>query len=491
MAGRMAEVAPKRHGLEVPGVEDLTPVGRGGFATVYEGWQPDFHRHVAVKVLNASAADSDVAARFRREVMAMGALSDHPNVVPVYDAGIVDDRPYLVMPRLADESLDDELRRGPLPSADVVRLGIAMAAALEAAHRVGLLHRDVKPANVLRTAYGEPKLADFGIARFTDATATQGQLSATVAYAAPEVLSGGQATARSDVYSLGATMHAALRGAAPFEPRAGEVPVAMAVRILADPPPPLPADVPADLAGVVARAMAKAPDDRYPTADALREALVALGERAAVTPADPTVARQTIVVAPPPPTSPAPTPVAAAGAGAARTDRRRGATVAVGLLVVAVLAGLALASAGGDRRQPDVASPSSSIAGGAAEGPVTTAVTSTTAAPTTTTTMSVAPASGAADTTVRRYYALLDEGRTDDAFAMLTPEYQRQSGEQSYRGFWSTIDSVKVLALHASDDTARVTLRYTRTDGSTVTETNVLRLVDDGAGNLLIDGYAG
>ena len=155
----------------------------------------------------------------------MGALSHHPNVVPVYETGSVDERLYLVMPLLPDGSLADQLASGPLAPAAVVELGRGLADALAAAHEAGVLHRDVKPANVLRTPHGTYQLADFGVARFVDATQTLGGLLlATVAYAAPEVLDGGPATAASDVYSLGATLHAALRGRPPFESGPGDAP---------------------------------------------------------------------------------------------------------------------------------------------------------------------------------------------------------------------------------------------------------------------------
>src|SRR5688572_7739404 len=269
MTEQSTRVAPP----SIPGVEDLEPVGRGGFAVVYRGWQPEYQRYVAVKVLEP-ATDSAVVGRFRREVRAMGAVSDHPNVVPIYGAGVVDGRGYMVMPLLPGGTLDDKIRSAPLDAPEVVRIGRALADALAASHRVGLLHRDVKPANVLFTAYGVPQLADFGVARFADATATHSGLAATVAYAAPEVLQGEPATTASDVYSLGATLHAALRGEAPFRRVDGEPAVATAMRVLSDEPAHLKAaGVPAALAAVVERAMAKDPAHRYPTAQELRHAL--------------------------------------------------------------------------------------------------------------------------------------------------------------------------------------------------------------------------
>jgi hypothetical protein len=259
----------------IPGIERLERIGRGGFGTVYRGWQPDLRREVAVKVLDAPASDEASAARFRREGMAMGALSDHPNVVPLYATGTVDDRLYLVMPYLPEGSLADQLRSGPLAAGDVARLGRDLADALCAAHAAGVLHRDVKPANVLRSAYGSLQLADFGVARFADGTQTMtGSVLATVAYAAPEVLGGEPATEASDVYSLGATLHAALRGRPPYETGPHDAAVSLAVRVLSSEPPDLRSvGVPASMADVVEQAMARDPADRYPSAAALRDAL--------------------------------------------------------------------------------------------------------------------------------------------------------------------------------------------------------------------------
>ena len=261
--------------LSIPGIDELEPIGRGGFGTVYSGWQEALHRKVAVKVLNAVAVGPGAARRLQREGMAMGALSHHPNVVPVYETGTVDERLYLVMPLLADGSLADQLESGPLAATEVVELGRGLADALATAHEAGVLHRDVKPANVLRTSHGTYQLADFGVARFVDTTQTLGGLLvATIAYAAPEVLDGRPATAASDVYSLGATLHAALRGRAPFESGPDDAPVALALRVLTTPPPDLRATgVPSALAEVVERAMAREPADRYPSAAALRDAL--------------------------------------------------------------------------------------------------------------------------------------------------------------------------------------------------------------------------
>ncbi|HET6965549.1 MAG TPA: serine/threonine-protein kinase, partial [Acidimicrobiales bacterium] len=255
--------------MRLPGIEDLQEVGHGGFASVYRGWQPAFGRWVAVKVLHGAAPDG-----FQQEARAVGSLSEHPHVIPVYEAGHTDGRPYLVMPYLTGGSLQDRIRRGPLRPEEALATVQAVADAVSEAHRLGILHRDIKPANILFTGYGVPQLGDFGVARMADATMTGSFLAATVAYAAPEVLSGQRATTLSDVYSLGATLYAALRGASPFGARPGELPVAQAIRVVHDQAPSLEeVGVPGSVAALVARAMSKDPAERFGSAAEMRDAL--------------------------------------------------------------------------------------------------------------------------------------------------------------------------------------------------------------------------
>lgn len=475
-----------------PGIEDAELIAHGGFAAVYRGWQPDFHRQVAVKILSADAGDPAVRARFDREVRAMGSLSDHPHVVPVYDAGIHDDRPYLVMPYLAGGSLADELRNGPLAPDDVVRVGRAVADALEAAHQAGLLHRDIKPANILRTSYGEPKLADFGIARFGDTTATHGNLALTVAYAAPELLQGEPATVASDVYSLGATLHALLRGAPPFQVPEGGSPMAVAMKIVSDEPPPL-VGVPPTLADVVERAMAKDPSARFPSAAAMRDALDGLQAATVVEDATRVVAAplrddRTAVAPALAPPRPNPPP-------ARRPPRRRGgagwAAALVALLVLGAIAA-ALFSANRDDDDPTAATTTSTTvpASETTAAPVTEVEETTTTTEPTTTTLRPDLGRNAAVDAAEEYFALLDAGDIDGGWNRLSPAYQEASGQDAYYGFWETIESVEVKKAKRGDDdlTAVVTLRYTRDDGTTTEETNTLRFVEGDDGELLVDG---
>lgn len=182
-------------------------VGRGGFASVYRARQPAFDRDVAIKVLTQSITD-EARMRFERECVAIGGLSGHPNIVTVYEHGMTPDgSAYIVMEFLDGGSLADRVSRsGPLPWTTVCEIGVKLAGALESAHRRSVLHRDLKPDNVLVSRFDEFKLGDFGIARVTgrDVTA-EGFITATPAHAPPEILSGGDPKVASDVYSLAST----------------------------------------------------------------------------------------------------------------------------------------------------------------------------------------------------------------------------------------------------------------------------------------------
>lgn len=265
------------------GIEGLTVVGRGGFATVYRGRQPAFHRDVAVKVLQRSELDTDDRRRFERECQAMGALSNHPGIVTLYDAGFTaDERPYLVMSYVPDGSLQDRLSRGPIPWQEVTVIGVRLAGALETAHRAGVVHRDVKPANVLRSAYGE-QLTDFGIARLQGGHETlSGVITASVAHAAPEILDGEPPSVQADIYALGSTLYAALAGSAAYVKATDEGLLALIHRVGTAPLPDLrEKGVPDVLASTIEKAMAKNPRDRYETAEdfghAICDAQAALG----------------------------------------------------------------------------------------------------------------------------------------------------------------------------------------------------------------------
>ncbi|MFD9670297.1 protein kinase, partial [Rhodococcus sp. NPDC059968] len=184
-------------------------------------------------------------------------------------------RPYIVMPYHAQDSLDARIRRhGPLPLDEALRLGVKMAGALETAHRLGILHRDVKPGNILLTDYGEPALTDFGIARIAGGfETTAGVVTGSPAFTAPEVVTGEPPSAAADVYGLGATLFAVMTGHAAFERRSGEQVVAQFLRIAAEPgPDPRKHGIPEDVSAIIERAMAGAPAGR-PSATELGQQL--------------------------------------------------------------------------------------------------------------------------------------------------------------------------------------------------------------------------
>ncbi len=252
--------------LTVPGYEILGELGRGGNAVVYRARQATFDRMVALKVLTRLDLVGDLRRRFQRECQALGLLSWHPNIVRVYDAGLTPEGDwYLAMEYLAGGSLCDRMHaHGPRPWAEVLDIGVRIADALDAAHREGLLHRDVKPGNVLLDCFGECKLADFGVVAVRGEIETiSGVVTGTVAHAAPEVLGGDKASVASDVYSLGSTMYELLAGSPAFVRDTDETFLPVALRAWSEPAPDLRASgVPDLVADVIAWAMTKDPSGR-------------------------------------------------------------------------------------------------------------------------------------------------------------------------------------------------------------------------------------
>lgn len=261
--------------LGIEGFEGEALVGEGGFARVYRARQPAFDRLVAVKVLSNVQPDDRAFRQFDRERASIGSLSGHPNIVTVYEAGLTGAGvPYLAMEYLPNGSLADRLDRdGPLPWLEVAHIGIRLAGALESAHHAGLLHRDVKPENVMMSPFGEPQLTDFGIARVLTAPETRTVNQAvSVAHAAPEVLNGGPFSYRSDIYSLGSTLFTLLWGRPPFLRDDDELLLPLLVRITTTPPPDLrERGVPDAMCRALERAIAKQPSGRHHSALALAE----------------------------------------------------------------------------------------------------------------------------------------------------------------------------------------------------------------------------
>src|SRR5262249_8622801 len=254
--------------LRDAGFEDVAEIGHGGFGVVYRCGQPLLDRAVAVKALT-SDLDPDSVERFVREQRAMGRLSGHPHIAQILEVGTTaSGRPFIVMPYHGKGSLDALIRKhGPLNWRETLSIGVKLAGALDAAHRIGTLHRDVKPANILLSDYGEPQLTDFGIARIAGGfeTAT-GVITGSPAFTAPEVLEGATPTVASDIYSLGATMFCAVTGHAAYERRSGEQVVAQFLRISSEPIPDLRTrGLPDDVAAAIESAMARDPSERPAT----------------------------------------------------------------------------------------------------------------------------------------------------------------------------------------------------------------------------------
>ncbi|WP_328709986.1 serine/threonine-protein kinase [Microbispora hainanensis] len=267
----------------VPGYEMLGILGQGGFGVVYRARQLAVGREVALKVDNRVLVSDRDRRRFMREVTSAGALSGHPHVADVYDAGVLPDgRPYMVLELCPNGSLADRLRdAGPLGPREVRNIGIKIADALAAAHAVGVLHRDVKPANILVNSYGMVALSDFGLATVPGQGGAEGgevsvtRESLTPAYAPPEAFDLTEPTASGDVYALSATLYALLQGRPPRFPDSGVVNIAAIIALHRLPVPDIPG-VPAALTAVLRHGMETDPARRIPTAAALRDALAAL-----------------------------------------------------------------------------------------------------------------------------------------------------------------------------------------------------------------------
>jgi len=254
----------------------VQPIARGGMATVWLADDPVLSRKVAVKILKTDlAADEATRARFRHEAISAARLS-HPCIVSTYDTGDDDGTAYIVMELVEGPTLRQLIHdTGGLPVRDVVKLGTQVADALDAAHRAGLVHRDVKPANVLVPPRGPVKVTDFGIAKAagTDDLTKTGTVMGTARYLAPEQVNGKPTDARTDVYALGLLLFECLTGHVPF---GGDTDVATAMARLTTSAPSIRAerpDVPPALDDVIHRCLARNPAQRFDSAAEVREAL--------------------------------------------------------------------------------------------------------------------------------------------------------------------------------------------------------------------------
>ena len=267
-------------------------VGSGGMAEVYRARDDLLGREVAIKVLHDRySRDRAFVERFRREAQSAANLN-HPNVVALYDYGADDDTYYIVMEFIEGRSLADVIdSEGPLLPERAAEIASDVAKALERAHTNGLVHRDVKPSNIMMTSSGQTKVTDFGIARALggdgEQTMTQtGMVIGTASYLSPEQAQGNKIDGRSDVYSLGIVLHEMLTGNPPFS---GDTPLAIAYKhVRENPPAPssINSDVPSELDAITMKALAKNPDNRYSSAHEMHEDLQRFcsGQRVHATP---------------------------------------------------------------------------------------------------------------------------------------------------------------------------------------------------------------
>src|SRR3954454_11914982 len=243
------------------------PIGRGGMGEIYRATDTSLGRAVAIKVLDDRyARDENVRARFTREVLAAARLSGNPNIVTIYDVGEWNDRPFIVMEYLAGGSLEERLRRGgPVPPRQALDWLEQAAHALDAAHREGVVHRDVKPANLLLDRRGSVHVADFGIASAAgmDSLTQTGTVLGTASYLAPEQAKGHRATPASDLYSLAVVAFELITGHRPFE--AESAPAEAAAHVTESVPSVCDVNpaAPCELDPVFATALAKNPAERF------------------------------------------------------------------------------------------------------------------------------------------------------------------------------------------------------------------------------------
>ncbi|MFC4109804.1 serine/threonine-protein kinase [Micromonospora zhanjiangensis] len=272
----------------VPGLTDFEVFARGGYATVYRAVQQSVGRDVAVKIENRALDSERDQERFLREARAAGRMSSHPHVVDLFDAGVLPDRhPYLIM-ELCDGSYAERMRTSPLGPVEARDVGVKIADALAHAHAAGVLHRDVKPANILHSHFNSAVLADFGLAVLVearDSTVTTDVL--TPAYAPPEMFRHDPPTPAVDVYALCATLYAIMQGKPPRWQADRNPSLLALMELFGRPIPELPG-VPTALVDVLRDGMANDPAAR-PTAEELRDRLAAvpLGPAATVSPPAP------------------------------------------------------------------------------------------------------------------------------------------------------------------------------------------------------------
>jgi eukaryotic-like serine/threonine-protein kinase len=493
-------------------------LGSGAMGIVWQAHDDRLHRTVAVKQLllqpGLTDAQADEAHRRSLREGRIAARLSHPNAITVYDVAEHDGQPWLIMEYLPSRSLATVIaEQGALPPEEVARIGTQVAAALMAAHAAGIVHRDVKPANVLLGDDGTVKITDFGISRAVgDVTVTAtGMLAGTPAYLAPEVAKGQEPTASSDVFSLGSTMYTAVEGHSPFG--LGENTLALLYAVAAGKvTPPRQAG---PLTALLMRLLRADPVDR-PTMIEARDGLaaVAAGRTAQVSAATEIISGYPLPPGPPspprgfdntrldahpfaepppsgamlrpPPQQPSPHQPARQPAPDGRGSKARSIVLTVLAVVGAALIGILVASLLSSTRHSSQAAPPATVTSSTTALPKTSTSQPTT--PTTTTTTPPAHSAADLENAIRQYYALLP-ANPGAAWALLTDRAQRKSGNQdNYNKFWSKIQSVEVLTAKAEGQRVAAALRFVTQDGKASTEAYTFALIDQG-GQLMIDNF--
>ncbi|SDD09690.1 serine/threonine-protein kinase [Actinokineospora iranica] len=497
----------------------ISELGSGGMGVVWQAYDERLHRTVAVKQVRTPASLTGLQAdEVNRVAMREGRIAaklQHPNAITVYDVIEDDGLPYLVMEHLPSTSLAHVMTERTLSPAEAGRIGADLAAALAAAHEAGIVHRDIKPGNILLGDKGAVKITDFGISRLVEDVAgtMTNTVSGTPAYLAPEVAKGERATFPSDVFSLGATLYAAVEGIPPF----GVDDNTMALLYRVSSGVITPPKRSGDLTDLLVRMLAADPAARPTMAEisdvlAGNRQLSALPAAAPTAVATPTAANPPTLTAPPAPPTPLfePTPVVAEDEPREKDRTRPVLLVAAAVVVLGLVGGLLALTLSGDDGGPAAAAtgPTTSEATPTPQATTTESavppppVTTTTPSPppsttatvtsvtTVTSTVTTPPAPAlstpAPDTPAARqaaisdYYALVP-GSLEQAWVRLTPKYQAHpsGGFGTYQRFWRDKRSVRVSEVTGGDGAfVEATVEYTFTSGSVSRERHRYGLVN-------------
>ena len=270
--------APTSHPTSFASYDNLKKIAVGGMGSVYQAFQPDLNRTVALKMLSEQSMQSaDAIRRFQTETEAAASL-DHPNIVSIFETGVIDQTAFYSMPYLSGGNLADFIKNGGHTQQEAIEIVTKISRAIAYAHRRGVLHRDLKPANILLNEEGEPQVADFGLAKLAQQNTIvtlNGAVLGTPAYMSPEQASSDQNKVgpTSDIYSLGAILYELITGKSPFQ---ADTPLEMLKRVTEDKPlspSSLSKKIPVDLSTITLKCLEKEPHKRYPSADALADDL--------------------------------------------------------------------------------------------------------------------------------------------------------------------------------------------------------------------------